>query len=933
MQDSLIRARHQLFGGLLCLSVYLLMVLPSDALAQSTEIDLLIQRITPDFVADQQRRALALNSNLVQRADDLLSSQQASGSWTDINYQDRSAAGWSPSIHLDNVLILSAAYFDTARPELASAANLALSYWYQVNPTSTNWWWGEIGTQLRYGPASLLLGNQLTTANKTSILGDLPPAPYKTGANRTDISKAVIWGGLLDNDNARVASGLSGIAETIMVTTAEGVQPDYSFHQHGPLLHNASYGKVFFNTAVYWAYQVRDLSWAFSPEQNQVLSAYFLDGDRWMTRGFRIDYSTGGRSIAREAGSINTLAQYADYVAAIDPSRAHEAQAFAAHALGGPVGLDGVRHYWRSDYSVMQRDKFQFTLHMHSNRVRPTETGNGENMLGKWLGYGNTFLRMTGDEYHNIFPVWNWARLPGITAPEIEGPGLSWGASYQATSFVGGVTDGQVAASVMDINHNGLQAKKAWFMFNDEIVALGAGISYSGSEYVNTTVEQSLLNGPVTVDGVVQPVGERELVNAQWVHHNQVGYLFLQNWYGHQYNQDQSGSWARINTNLSADPVTAGVFQLRIGHSWNPRNRDYAYVLYPGRSASETQVYASNPAVHLLENSAQIQAVTHDGLGKTGVIFHQAGRLVVNANLAVSVDKPAALLLDLNGVEPVISLSTPGAGGVSVNVTLEQNGTTLQQTVVSPSGASELGKTLTFTFNGGPPPSTVILNPVADAFVRGGQYQDTNYGSTTYMPLKNVAPDYDRKAYLKWDLGGLSTNQVAQAVLRIAIVNITNNDSQVAIEGTADNWLESSLTWRNAPVGDTPVASTSVSIGNTHMEVDVTDYINQQLLGDGVVSLLLRPISVNHYVAFASKERGYPAELIITMPALAPLQCDTNGDAQVDTNDIRSLASQQNRTGTSQDSHLDINQDGQIGLADARLCSAQCTYSRCAIQQ
>ncbi len=45
---------------------------------------------------------------------------------------------------------------------------------------------------------------------------------------------------------------------------------------------------------------------------------------------------------------------------------------------------------------------------------------NSENKLGYWLPYGLTYIYRRGDEYTAIFPVWDWALLPGVTSPHVE---------------------------------------------------------------------------------------------------------------------------------------------------------------------------------------------------------------------------------------------------------------------------------------------------------------------------------------------------------------------------------------------------------------------------------------------------------------------------------------------------------------------------------
>jgi hyaluronate lyase len=52
-----------------------------------------------------------------------------------------------------------------------------------------------------------------------------------------------------------------------------------------------------------------------------------------------------------------------------------------------------------------------------------------------------------------------------------------------------------------------LTAKKSWFMFDNEIVALGAGITSTESAAIETTVENRRIAGSntLTVNGVAQP--------------------------------------------------------------------------------------------------------------------------------------------------------------------------------------------------------------------------------------------------------------------------------------------------------------------------------------------------------------------------------------------------------------------------------------------
>ena len=104
-----------------------------------------------------------------------------------------------------------------------------------------------------------------------------------------------------------------------------------------------------------------------------------------------------------------------------------------------------------------------------------------EVITGYYLGDGATYLYQSGKEYKNIFPYWNWKKIPGTTTLQDDEPLPELTASgYRIPSdFVGGVSDGSDGIAVLDYNRLGVDAKKSWFIFNDQIVCLGAGVHSS----------------------------------------------------------------------------------------------------------------------------------------------------------------------------------------------------------------------------------------------------------------------------------------------------------------------------------------------------------------------------------------------------------------------------------------------------------------------
>src|SRR5262249_42865783 len=153
------------------------------------------------------------------------------------------------------------------------------------------------------------------------------------------------------------------------------------------------------------------------------------------------------------------------------------------------------RHFWCSDYMAHHGQGWFASVRMFSNRLINTEIVNDEGKKSQHLADGCNLLYLTGDEYFDIFPVWDWTKIPGTTSEQtldLEGGHHGIG-THGATSFVGGVSDGQFGVAAMQLARGKLAARKAWFFFGDEYLCLGAGINDSSKQDVVTTVNQCRL--------------------------------------------------------------------------------------------------------------------------------------------------------------------------------------------------------------------------------------------------------------------------------------------------------------------------------------------------------------------------------------------------------------------------------------------------------
>lgn len=612
-----------------------------------------------------------------------LSSQLADGSWSDVDYADQGATTWKPSTHLDRLLKMSVAYNKTGDANYHSIAMFngisnGITYWVNAKPTSTNSWQNGQGKQLYIGKFLILMRDYLSASIRTSIspeLNDISQITGETGQNLIWKSVSTVQRGIIEKNSNWVRIGMDSIKGQLKVFSAEGIQADNSFHQHGAQLYSGGYGRVFIGDVSYWVYLTRDLGFGFSTEAKQLLGKLYLDGSRWMIRGSMFDYGAQGREISRSSTSTaaSSLISSGDYIKQILPDRASECEALKMHIQGtGPDPLSGNKHFWRSDFMAHHRAGYYTSVKMCSNRTKGTEFGNGENSKGSWLPFGLTYIARTGKEYDNIFPTWDWTGLPGVTSPNVTFPLTTWGMVNQSTTFVGGASDGTYGAAAMDFDKLSTKAKKAYFYFDKEFVCLGTAISSTNSNPIFTTINQCLKSGDMAVNGTAYTSEAQTFTsNKVRVHHDNIGYLLLNNGSGTVSLASRSGSWYDINTSQSSTSITKDVFTMRIAHGTQPSNGSYAYAVVPGITRSNFETYAATPPVSIVSNTSSIQAVYNAQLGVYQAVFYAAGTVNFGTALTIDVDKPCIVVARNMGSSTKLTVSNPLATAITVKCGLK----------------------------------------------------------------------------------------------------------------------------------------------------------------------------------------------------------------------------------------------------------------------
>jgi chondroitin AC lyase len=648
-------------------------------------------------------------------AQKLAVSLTPNGQWPGIDYGDQSRSIWKTSSHLMNLLRMAAAYriqADAGRPDpaLGKKIDAALQWWLSNDPQNPNWWWNQIGIPKILGYTALFLHGELSAAQLAVIVKILERSNWRswTGQNLAWGCENQVARGIVSRDPATVAQAFARMYEEVRLGApgGDGIMPDFSFHQHGPQLYSGAYGLVFATDVGAFISFASGTPYQAPAATVDLFSRYVLDGEAWMTRGCIFDYSADGREVTRKGksavaprtgitpasvGAAFRLDDVLEGLAQLEWPRSREFSGFAARLKSAPgvPQLSGNRHFWCSDYMAHQQPSFFTSVRMFSSRTINAELINSEGKQSHHLADGCTYIYATGDEYRDIFPVWDWSKIPGTTAEQMDLLQAGDNPRYETdAAFVGGVSDGSYGAAAQKLHRSALSANKFWMMFDDGFAALGSGIQCDSDRPVVTAVNQCLLRGDV-----IAPA------NANYVWHDQFAYIFPDRDKFKLTHGPQTGRWSDIGTG-SDESVMENVFNLWLDHGARPANAAYAYLVLAGVSAAEAARLARGPELEILRNTPALQAVRHKRLALTGIAFWSDSRLE-SANgsnkLIAAVDRSCLVLLQSKARGVRLAVSNPLNEELRVNVTLPGklagkgatiDGNTTTVTVDLPSGVA-----------------------------------------------------------------------------------------------------------------------------------------------------------------------------------------------------------------------------------------------------
>jgi chondroitin AC lyase len=619
------------------------------AWAQVSDIETIRARYVATLINDQNTDQI--NGYVCDLRED--------GSWPDIDYNDKDHANWDLYKHVRRLFAMAQAYRQPdgelkGNAELRAAIIRGLEHWVAKGYNNGNWFSNVIAVPRPVAQTLLLMGDDLPQdLGKEAIQKVVSKAKGGglSGQNIVWVAEIAFVRGLYEGNQGTLKRARKAILGQIRVTTREGVQPDWSYHLHGPLQQWGSYGLAFAGTVMRWAKLLQGTSLAINGDEMDLLHNYMLEGLTWVTWRGRLDLSACGRRLREnvQLDKGHAILNRLQWMYEIDEAhRATYEARLADNKADAANTLVGNKHFWRSDISVHRQPDWYASVKMSSNRVRATESINGANLQGLHLGDGALYVHRTGDEYGNILPVWDWHRLPGTTSDQSIRTLLPSKRNDQPpVDFVGGVSDGATGVAAFDFRRDALSARKAWFFEGDRIVCVGAGITATEGGPILTSVQQSLLQGPVVGSDGKFPPGSRELKAGAWVHHAGIGYQVLDAAKPVLHISQQTGTWKSVGkASGNAKPLTMDVFSLWLDHGTKPAGQTYAYVMFPAATAADMRRLSRASDVSILSNTPDRQAISRGNGDQVRAVFYSPGVLDLGKGRALAADGPCLVTLD-----------------------------------------------------------------------------------------------------------------------------------------------------------------------------------------------------------------------------------------------------------------------------------------------
>lgn len=611
-----------------------------------------------------------------------------------------------------------------------------------------NWWDWMIGIPARLNNVVVLMYDDLSKEQIESYMSAIqkflpsiePGSKYHTGANLADVCMNKLLQGVNENNSEKIQEASEDIVGVFnYVDSGDGFYKDGSYLQHGIIAYTGSYGNVLIEKISNIMFLLGNTPWSIKSEnKNNIYNWVFESFNPIIYKGYVMDM-VRGRAISRynangylqaagilegmikismisddeNANKINSLVKKwaIDSSSVIDFSTRFK----SINVIGKfneimenenikPLEEENNHYALNSmDKTVHKRENFALGISRSSKRISKYEFMNKENLTSWFQGDGMTYLynndlnQFSGNFWATVDPY----RMPGTTVdtrkrkPKEIIKGLDPGASQQNevyyelgnASWSGGskLDSYGIAGMEIDNKYDSLKAKKSWFMFDDEIVALGSGISNEEDFENETIIENRKIkadgSNKFIVDGKekIENLNDKDKVTkAKWaylegnVEGADIGYYFPEGVDINLIRDEREGNWINVNSSKAeADKIVKDNYlTMYINHGKNIKNEKYSYVLLPNKNEKMVEEYSKNPNIEIIQNDDVAHGVKNKKLNIEAVNFWKEGKNTVGN---ITSTGKSSVIIKENKDDNTLSIAISDPTFLEKNIPIEIN--------------------------------------------------------------------------------------------------------------------------------------------------------------------------------------------------------------------------------------------------------------------
>ncbi|MBQ4110562.1 MAG: hypothetical protein IJC74_06715 [Clostridia bacterium] len=518
-----------------------------------------------------------------------------------------------------------------------------------------NWWYWQIAVPGFLTDILMLMKDEMTEEMLYKYMEPMEILVKETvgvGANRLWTAYIMVGCGILKHNYEPVYKAQAEVeGEFFYRTSGEGIYADGSFIQHGGVSYNFGYGLNFYSEFTHLIDVLSGTAFSFLEWQEAKLPEWGINNFIPFVYESKVSALTTGRNVTRGnslySGCVdlvkcllsainyadeNQKAIITDFIKKNSAVKIKNGLDFyhiedynsILEETGTPTETgNNAKIFAAMDRAVFEQDKFRMELAMSSKRIKRYESILSENTKGWYHGDGMTYLYT--DSLGTAFDS-EWVsnadmhKIPGTTETDVPRTAevFSSGGNdlllLAYNDYAGGVAMDNYGVSAMQhiaykntentelstVTEN-LEAKKGYFVFDDEILCLGSDINHSGDYNVYTWLENRKTDETFFVNGNSATEGETENVSSVNIG-NKLGYYFP---YGEKINFRKNNSYLEVG----------------LSHGSNFEGGKYAYIILPEKNAAETQNYVSE--ISILQNDGKIQAAKKGNILEA--VFYEPG--------------------------------------------------------------------------------------------------------------------------------------------------------------------------------------------------------------------------------------------------------------------------------------------------------------------